>query len=333
MNYPNPSAATDQVTTAAPHPCRWSLSQITELFEQPLMDLVYRAQTVHRENFTPNQVQLSSLLSIKTGACSEDCSYCSQSIRYQTGIEVEKLLPLDDIVDAAKRARQQGSSRFCMGAAWRGLKDRDVDHIAEAVRRVKALGMETCVTLGALSNTQAQRLKQAGLDYYNHNLDTSEEYYSQIVSTHSFEDRLNTLQNVRNADINVCAGGIIGMGESRDDRAGLIGALANLPTPPRSVPINMLVPIPGTPLQDVQRVDPFEFVKTIAVARITMPQSYVRLSAGRSEMSDECQALCFLAGANSIFYGDELLTTSNASVEHDQELFRRLDVEIEKPPA
>jgi len=307
----------------------WTVEQVTALFDAPFSDLLFRAQTVHREHFDPNRVQLSTLLSIKTGACPEDCAYCPQSARYDTGLEAEKLMSVDEIVSAAKAAKDNGASRFCMGAAWRSPKDRDLAQVTEAVAGVKALGLETCATLGMLSADQAEALAEAGLDYYNHNLDTSPEFYGEIITTRSYQDRLDTLASVREAGINVCCGGIVGMGERREDRAGLIANLASLPQPPESVPVNMLVQVPGTPLYGEQALDPLEFVRTIAVSRITMPASYVRLSAGREAMSDEQQALCFLAGANSIFYGDQLLTTGNATVDHDRELFGRLGIEAD----
>lgn len=303
---------------------RWTIDEVLALYDMPLMDLVFRAQQVHRENFDANAIQRSTLLSVKTGGCSEDCSYCSQSARYDTDLERERLMPLDEVVAAAKTAKEKGASRFCMGAAWRGPKDNDLDKVLAMVREVKALGMQTCVTLGMLKEGQAEKLKEAGLDYYNHNLDTDKEFYGQVIKSHTHDDRLDTLDQVRDAGINVCSGGIIGMGESRKNRAALIVQLANLPTPPESVPINNLVPIPGTPLADKPRLDPFEFVRTIAAARIAMPRSWVRLSAGRQEMSDELQALCFLAGANSMFYGDHLLTTGNPEVDRDDGLFARL---------
>ena len=290
----------------------------------PLMDLVFRAQQVLRENFDANAIQRSALLSVKTGGCSEDCSYCSQSARYETDLARERLMPIGEVVAAAQAAKDKGASRFCMGAAWRGPKDNDLEQVLEMVREVKALGMQTCVTLGMLKDGQAEKLKEAGLDYYNHNLDTDKEFYGQVIKSHTHDDRLDTLDQVREAGINVCSGGIIGMGESRKNRAALIVQLANLPVPPQSVPINNLVPIPGTPLADNPRLDPFEFVRTIAAARITMPTSWVRLSAGRQEMSDELQALCFMAGANSMFYGEHLLTTSNPDVQRDDALFARL---------
>lgn len=308
----------------AVHASRWTVDAVLALYEMPLMDLLWRAQQVHREHFDANAIQRSTLLSVKTGGCSEDCGYCSQSARYQTDTERERLMPLDEVMSAAKAAKAKGASRFCMGAAWRGPKDNDLDRVLEMVREVKALGMQTCVTLGMLKEGQAERLKDAGLDYYNHNLDTDKEFYGQVIKTHTHDDRLDTLDQVRDAGINVCSGGIIGMGESRRNRAALIVQLANLPKPPESVPINNLVPIPGTPLAEKPRLDPFEFVRTIAAARITMPSSWVRLSAGRQEMNDELQALCFLAGANSMFYGDRLLTTDNPDIDRDDQLFARL---------
>lgn len=304
----------------------WTTAEVESVFGTPFNDLLYRAQEVHRRHFDPNEVQISTLISIKTGGCSENCGYCSQSAHFDTGLERESLVDLDEVLEAARRAREAGATRFCMGAAWRGPKPKDMGHVLDMVSGVKALGMETCVTLGMLDGEQVLQLKEAGLDYYNHNLDTSREYYEQVVTTHGYEDRLETLRLVRDAEIKVCAGGIIGMGESRTDRAGLLKELANLPTHPQSVPINMLVPIPGTPLAQAPRLDVLELVRTIAVARIMMPQSFVRLSAGRESLSDEAQALCFLAGANSLFYGDRLLTTDNRSADRDQALFGRLDI-------
>jgi biotin synthase len=279
---------------------------------------------VHREHFDANAIQRSTLLSIKTGGCSEDCGYCSQSARYDTGLERERLLPLDEVLENARAAKARGATRFCMGAAWRGPKDKDLEPVAEMVREVKKLGLETCVTLGMLKDGQAEALKDAGLDYYNHNIDTAPEFYGQVITTHTLQDRLDTLDKVRGAGINVCCGGIVGMGESRKSRAALIAELANMQPAPESVPINNLVAIPGTPLAEAESLDPFEFVRTIAAARITMPASFVRLSAGREQMSDELQALCFMAGANSIFYGDKLLTTSNPGADRDELLFARL---------
>ena len=308
----------------------WSLDEIRGLFALPFNDLVFRAQGVHREHFDPNQVQVSTLLSIKTGACSEDCGYCSQSAKYDTGLEREKLLPLDEVVTAAQAAKDKGANRFCMGAAWRNPTDRNLDKVIEMIQAVRDLGMQTCVTLGMLTDTQAQRLRDAGLDYYNHNLDTSPEFYGNVITTRTFQDRLDTLQHVRDAGINVCSGGILGMGESSTDRARMLQELVNLPEHPQSVPINMLVQVEGTPLFGAEQLDPLEFVRSIAVARILMPKSYVRLSAGRTEMSDELQALCFLAGANSIFYGERLLTTDNPAADHDRELFERLGLRMEQ---
>lgn len=294
------------------------------------MDLMHKAQDVHRRHFSPNTIQLSALLSIKTGACPEDCAYCPQSAHYKTGVEITKLLDTDEIVEAAQEAKQNGASRFCMGAAWREPRDKDLDKVIAAIRGVKDLGMETCATLGMLTREQASRLRDAGLDYYNHNLDSSEEFYDSIITTRTYQDRLDTLEHVRATGMHVCCGGIIGMGESRKDRVSMVATLASLPIPPQSVPINMLVRAPGTPLQDNDQPDPFEFVRTIATARITMPTSYVRLSAGRHDMNDELQVLCFLAGANSMFYGDKLLTTGNASVEHDTQLFQNLGLVAQK---
>ncbi len=318
-------ASSLNVVSSAPQTARrWTLDEVLALYEMPLMDLLWQAQQVHRENFDANAIQRSTLLSVKTGGCSEDCSYCSQSARYDTDLERERLMPLDEVVAAAKLAKEKGASRFCMGAAWRGPKDNDLDKVLSMVREVKALGMQTCVTLGMLKQGQAEKLKEAGLDYYNHNLDTDKDFYGQVIKSHTHDDRLDTLDQVRDAGINVCSGGIIGMGESRKNRAALIVQLANLPQPPESVPINNLVPIPGTPLAAKSALDPFEFVRTIAAARITMPRSWVRLSAGRQEMNDELQALCFIAGANSMFYGDHLLTTGNPDVDRDDQLFARL---------
>ena len=303
---------------------RWSVDQVEALLQMPFNDLLFRAQQVHREHFDPNAVQRSTLLSIKTGGCSEDCGYCSQSARRDTGVESEPLMQLEQVVASAREAKRRGASRFCMGAAWRGPKDRDLDAVVDMVREVKQLGLETCVTLGMLKDGQAERLKAAGLDYYNHNIDTAPEHYDKVISTHSLLDRLKTLEKVRTAGIKVCSGGIVGMGEGRRGRAAMIAELANMETPPESVPINSLVQIDGTPLAGAETVDGFDFVRTIAAARITMPTSYVRLSAGRSEMSDELQALCFLAGANSIFYGERLLTTDNPDADQDERLFDRL---------
>ncbi|MEW8066231.1 MAG: biotin synthase BioB [Candidatus Thiodiazotropha endolucinida] len=308
----------------------WSLDEIEALFELPFNDLLFQAQSVHRANFDPNQVQMSSLLSIKTGACAEDCGYCSQSAKNATGLEAEKLMPLEDVVAAAEEAKEKGASRFCMGAAWRNPTDRNLERVVDMVEAVHDLGMETCLTLGMLTQAQANRLRDAGLDYYNHNLDTSPEFYGNVITTRTFDDRLHTLAHIRDAGINVCSGGILGMGESRRDRASMLCELCNLPRHPESVPINMLVKIEGTPLYNAEELDPFEFVRTIAVARLLMPHSYVRLSAGRTEMGDEMQALCFLAGANSIFYGERLLTTDNPEADRDMRLLRRLGMSTEQ---
>jgi biotin synthase len=302
----------------------WSLAEVEALYALPFNDLLFQAQNVHRRHFDANAVQLSTLLSIKTGGCSEDCGYCSQSARHDTGLEREKLLDVAEVVASARAARDAGATRFCMGAAWRGPKEKDLGAVAEMVREVKALGMETCVTLGMLKPGQAEQLKEAGLDYYNHNLDTASEFYGQVITTHTHGDRLDTLAQVRDAGIHVCCGGIIGMGESRRVRAGLVMELANLNPQPESVPINMLVKVPGTPMAQGEDLDPFEFVRTIAVARITMPASHVRLSAGRQELGEAVQALCFLAGANSVFYGDRLLTTGNPEADADAALFSKL---------
>ena len=304
----------------------WTRQQVADLFELPFNDLIFQAASVHREHHDANKVQLSSLLSIKTGACPEDCAYCPQSARYKTGLKKEKLLPLDQIVAAAEKAKANGAGRFCMGAAWRSPKDSDIAEVSAAVKAVKALGLETCATLGMLNEEHAQALTDAGLDYYNHNLDTSPEFYGEIITTRTYDDRLETLKNVRDAGMKVCCGGIVGMGEDQADRVGLLLTLANLDPPPESVPINNLVKVAGTPLAEQDDIDPFDFVRTVAVARILMPKSYVRLSAGREEMNDQMQALCFLAGANSIFYGDQLLTTGNATVEHDRDLFEKLGI-------
>jgi biotin synthase len=303
------------------------VNAIEALFALPFNDLLFRAHSVHRAHFDPNRVQRSTLLSIKTGGCSEDCGYCSQSARFDTAVEREPLLPLEQVVAAAQAAKERGATRFCMGAAWRGPKDKDLDAVIAMVRAVKTLGLETCVTLGQLRAGQAEQLKAAGLDYYNHNLDTSREHYGNIVHTHSYDDRLATLRRVRDAGINVCCGGILGMGESRQDRAAFLAELAALDPAPESVPLNMLVKIPGTPLENVPMLEPLEFVRTIAVARIVMPASYVRLSAGRQQMPDYLQALCFFAGANSIFYGERLLTTANPDADHDQALFAALGLQ------
>jgi biotin synthase len=311
----------------------WSLSEVQALFALPFLDLLLRAQAVHRAHHEPNTVQMSTLLSIKTGACPEDCAYCPQSVRYDTGVEAEPLMQVNEVRRAAARAKAAGATRFCMGAAYRTPKARELQVIAEMVREVRALGLETCATLGMLKPEQAATLKAAGLDYYNHNLDTSSEFYGQIIGTRTYQERLDTLSAVRAAGIKVCCGGIVGLGESAQDRAQLLRTLANLPEHPESVPINQLVKVPGTPLAQAPPVDPFDFVRTIAVARLLMPRAHVRLSAGREAMSDELQALCFLAGANSIFYGEKLLTTGNPDVERDQRLFARLGLAAEPAPA
>lgn len=306
----------------------WQRAEIEALFELPMNDLLFQAQTMHRKYFDANEVQVSTLLSIKTGACPEDCGYCPQSARYDTGLERERLLPVDEVMAAATQAKEAGSSRFCMGAAWRSPKDKDLEQVVDMVKGVKAMGMETCLTLGMLSDEQTASLKEAGLDYYNHNLDTSPEFYGSVISTRTYQDRLDTLQRVRDMDINVCSGGILGMGEQQSDRVGLLQQLANMQKHPESVPINMLVQVEGTPLAGAEEMDHLDFVRAIAVARIMMPASYVRLSAGREEMSDELQAMCFFAGANSVFYGEKLLTTSNPGANHDKALFNRLGINI-----
>ena len=305
----------------------WSISQIEELLNMPFNDLIYQAQLVHRKYHDANKVQLSTLVSVKTGGCSEDCGYCPQAARYHTEVDDEDMLSLDKVVSAAKEARGQGASRFCMGAAWRGPKQRDIEKITEIISAVKGLGLETCATLGMLKPGQAEQLSDAGLDYYNHNLDTAPEFYGEVITTRAYQDRLNTLDSVRSAGMHVCCGGIVGMGESRNARAGLIAQLANLNPYPESVPVNKLVQVKGTPLYGTDELDSFEFIRTIAAARITMPKAMVRLSAGRSEMSEEVQALCFLAGANSIFYGDKLLTTGNPEAEQDKIMFRKLGLQ------
>lgn len=304
----------------------WSHEEIRELFSEPFNDLLFRAQGVHRRFFDPNAVQVSTLLSIKTGACPEDCKYCSQSGHYNTGLQKEKLMAVDQVLADARKARDNGASRFCMGAAWRHPSDKDFPYVLEMVKGVRALGLETCMTLGMLSREQSRQLAEAGLDYYNHNIDTSREYYPEIITTRTFEERLTTLANVRDAGIKVCCGGIVGMGESPRDRIALLRELANLPEHPESVPINNLVKIPGTPMEDAEDIDPFDFVRIIAVARILMPRAHVRLAAGREEMNEQLQALCFFAGANSIFYGDRLLTTDNPSENEDMTLFARLGI-------
>jgi biotin synthase len=319
---------TETATLATSRPVaresRWSTASVEALFALPFNDLLFRAHTVHREHFDANGVQRSTLLSIKTGGCPEDCHYCPQSSRYDTVVQDEPLLTLEAVLEAARAAKAAGASRFCMGAAWRGPKQRDLDRVLDMVRQVKALGLETCATLGLLKDGQAEQLKDAGLDYYNHNIDTAPELYGTIIGTRTMDNRFDTLDKVREAGMKVCCGGIVGMGESRRQRAALIAELASMDPAPESVPINNLVRVPGTPLADVDALDPFEFVRTIAAARITMPTSFVRLSAGRLDMSDELQALCFFAGANSVFYGEKLLTTGNADVERDDALFAKL---------
>jgi biotin synthase len=324
------SAAVDRPAAPSAHGAirhDWSRPEIRALFELPFPELLFRAQSLHRVHFDPTEVQISTLLSIKTGGCPEDCAYCPQSAHYETGVRPEKLMSLDSVLTEARAARAAGASRFCMGAAWREPKERDLDKVCAMVEGVHALGLETCATLGMLTAAQAARLKAAGLDYYNHNLDTSPEFYGEIISTRTYQERLDTLGHVRDAGINVCCGGIVGMGEAREDRVGMIAALANLPVHPESVPINMLVKVEGTPLSGGSQLDPLEFVRTIAVARITMPQSVVRLSAGREDMSEETQALCFLAGANSIFYGPKLLTTPNPGRDRDMQLLDKLGMQ------
>jgi biotin synthase len=316
LHRPQPAP---EVTTA-----RWRVEQIEALFELPLTELLFQAQTVHRQHFAADEVELATLLSIKTGGCPEDCGYCPQSVHYDTGVEASKMMEVAAVREAALAAKAAGATRFCMGAAWRAPKDRDVEKVAELVREVKSLGLEACCTLGMLSQPQAEQLKAAGLDYYNHNLDTAPETYGRIITTRDYQDRLDTLEHVRGAGMSVCCGGIVGMGESRRERAGLIAQLANLDPYPESVPINELVQVEGTPLAGSDKLDPFEFVRTIAVARITMPKARVRLSAGRQQMPEGIQALCFVAGANSIFYGDKLLTTGNPDVARDQALLQRL---------
>ena len=322
MNADNPNSS-----AAGRHD--WTRDEVQALFDLPFNDLLFEAHGVHRKHFAPNQVQVSTLCSIKTGACPEDCAYCPQSVRYDTGLEKEDLLAVEEVVTQARAAKERGATRFCMGAAYRSPKQKQLQVICEMVREVKALGMETCATLGMLNADHATQLRDAGLDYYNHNLDTSPEYYGEIITTRTYQDRLDTLEQVRNAGMKVCCGGIIGMGEAAADRVGLLLALANLRVHPESVPINQLVQVPGTPLFGSETLDPLDFVRTIAVTRILMPQSHVRLSAGRSEMSDETQALAFFAGANSIFYGERLLTTDNPDLDHDQHLFAKLGIDAE----
>ncbi len=328
------SLATDtpsHLASMSPPRHDWTREDVRALFDLPFPELMFRAQSVHRENFDPAEVQISTLLSIKTGGCPEDCAYCPQSAKYDTGVHAEKLMALDAVLAEARAAKDSGASRFCMGAAWRSPKDRDLDQVCAMVEGVKALGLETCATLGMLTGGQAQRLKKSGLDYYNHNLDTSPEFYGEIITTRTYQDRLETLDHVREAGIHVCCGGIVGMGETRADRVGMIATLASLPVHPESVPINMLVKVAGTPLAAEGALDGIEFVRTIAVARITMPRSVVRLSAGREDMSEETQALCFLAGANSIFYGPKLLTTPNPGRDRDRELMGRLGMQPMEP--
>jgi biotin synthase len=307
----------------------WSIAEVEALFAIPFSDLMFKAQTVHREHFNPNEVQVSTLLSIKTGACPEDCKYCSQSARYNTDVQKERLMEVEKVLEAAKVAKDQGSTRFCMGAGWRNPKARDMPFVLEMVKGVKAMGLETCMTLGMIDGGQADELQEAGLDYYNHNLDTSPEHYNSIITTRSYQDRLDTLQNVRDSGMKVCSGGIVGLGEKAQDRASFLAQLANLPKHPESVPINMLVKIEGTPLADVDDLDPFDFIRCIAIARIMMPKSHVRLSAGRDAMNDQMQAMCFLAGANSIFYGCKLLTTGNPEANKDMQLFAKLGINTE----
>ncbi len=309
----------------------WTRAEIQDLYQQPFLDLVFQAQQTHRQNFSANHIQVSTLLSIKTGKCPEDCKYCSQSARYDSKLEAEKRIAVEKVIEEAKQAKVSGSSRFCMGAAWRNPHERDMPYVLDMVREVKALGLETCMTLGMLNASQAERLQQAGLDYYNHNLDTSREHYPNIITTRSFDDRLATLQHVRDAGLKVCSGGIVGLGEQRADRIGLIFELATLPIHPESVPVNMLVPIEGTPLAQEDKLDVTEWISTIAVARIVMPKSYIRLSAGRESLTDSDQALAFMAGANSIFSGEKLLTTPNVAQGKDQQLFQKLGLTVEKP--
>jgi biotin synthase len=306
----------------------WTRGELRELFAQPFPELIYQAQTIHRAHFDPSEIQVSTLLSIKTGGCPEDCGYCPQSAEFDTDVKASKLMEIETVLAEARAAKEAGANRFCMGAAWRSPKDRDLDKVCAMIEGVSAMGLETCVTLGMLTGDQAKRLKDSGLDYYNHNIDTSPEFYGNIITTRTYQDRLDTLAHVREAGINVCCGGIVGMGESDEDRIGMIAALANLPMHPESVPINLLVRVEGTPLSKAAPVDAIDFVRTIAVARITMPRSLVRLSAGREDMSDEMQALCFIAGANSIFYGSKLLTTPNPGADHDKMLMDRLGLRL-----
>ncbi len=324
MNTVSPVAPSVTIAASPVPAVTWTVSQVEALYQMPLMDLLFRAHQVHRENFDPNEVQRSALLSIKTGGCPEDCSYCSQSARYKTDTEREALMQIEDVVAAAKEAQAKGATRFCMGAAWRGPKEKELEAVTQMIREVKALGMETCVTLGMLKDGQAEKLKEAGLDYYNHNLDTDAEFYDKVITSHKHSDRIDTIAQVRGAGIKVCSGGILGLGESRRNRAAMVAQLANLNPAPDSVPINNLVAMPGTPLAQTEKIDSFEFLRTIAAARITMPKSYVRLSAGREAMSQEMQAMCFFAGANSIFYCDKLLTATNQDINSDQSLFEKL---------
>ena len=324
MNTVSSVAPSAPVAASPVAAAKWTVSQVEALYQMPLMDLLFRAHQVHRENFDPNEVQRSALLSIKTGGCPEDCSYCSQSARYKTDTEREALMQVEDVVTAAKEAQAKGATRFCMGAAWRGPKEKELEVVTQMIREVKSLGMETCVTLGMLKDGQAEQLKAAGLDYYNHNLDTDAEFYDKVITSHKHSDRIDTIAQVRGAGIKVCSGGILGLGESRRNRAAMVAQLANLNPAPDSVPINNLVAMPGTPLAQTEKIDNFEFLRTIAAARITMPKSYVRLSAGREAMSQEMQAMCFFAGANSIFYCDKLLTASNLDINSDQSLFEKL---------
>ena len=327
-------AATIDLDPTTPAPDAWTVDGVAELLALPFMDLIFRAQQVHRQHFDANTVQLSTLLSIKTGGCEEDCAYCPQSVHFDTGVRADKLMPLDEVVAAAQAARASGATRFCMGAAWRSPKPRHLAQVQDMVSAVKALGLETCLTAGMLEPGQAEALRGAGLDYYNHNLDTAPEFYGQIITTRTYQDRLDTLERVRDAGIHVCSGGIVGMGETRRQRAGLLVQLANLRPYPESVPINNLVQVEGTPLAGTEALDPFEFIRVVAAARITMPRAWVRLSAGREAMSEQTQALCFMAGANSIFYGDRLLTTDNPQAHSDQALLAKLGmrVELQRPP-
>ncbi|MBT3144204.1 biotin synthase BioB [Neptunomonas phycophila] len=318
------------MNNAAPIRNDWTVAEVQALFDQPFNDLLFQAQTVHRQHFNPNEVQVSTLLSIKTGACPEDCKYCPQSGHYNTGLEKERLLQVEKVIEKAKQAKASGSTRFCMGAAWKHPADKDMPYVVEMVKQVKALGLETCMTLGMLTEDKAEQLADAGLDYYNHNLDTSPEFYDKIITTRSFQDRLDTLSNVRNSGMKICSGGILGMGETATDRIGLLRQLANMDVQPESVPINMLVKVKGTPLENVDDLDPLDFIRTIAVARIMMPASHVRLSAGREKMSDEMQSMAFFAGANSIFYGECLLTTPNPETHRDLQLFKRLGINPEQ---